>query len=408
MAMKYQWIIKFIVMMALLGGCASQPQRPPTPAATRPVGVEKHRSAVDVPPAKKTPPAAVESHPPEISPLGADQTSQQAQVSSDNSKTPASTDLPPQKPARRLGSTPAFKPESVPETAESKTVPNQPLEPTVKPKQNPAAGPIAKSSASASTEGTSHPARHAKAAVAEPAPVTKKPSVTKNKPLPVPTPDGHTTAPRTAASKATPSRPSSTEHKDATKADLKVKDRAQADSKSKSRTKTQLGMIKRRPPADTLNRDMSTWVFDEEHLPRTLAGGWVLDIRPDQLGNDRRCLLDSTKKPIFDGYDKSWIRLQITTDAIVVNTDSNVDTSYPKQGLRIDKGELVPFRPNLLDKKTTYTRKPALAAMANGKTLTISLGFWPTWPVTKTQFISIDLAGFKGAYTALKACTAAK
>lgn len=147
--------------------------------------------------------------------------------------------------------------------------------------------------------------------------------------------------------------------------------------------------------------------YDEDHLPIKLDGGWVLDIRPDQMGNDRRCLLYSKKTPIFDGRDTTSIRLQVTTDAIVVNSDANIDTSYPGLGMRVDSGKLMPFDPNLLNERTIRIVEPVQVAMTQGSKLNVFLGFWPTWPVTETQSTTIDLTGFKNAFSALKACSAA-
>lgn len=171
----------------------------------------------------------------------------------------------------------------------------------------------------------------------------------------------------------------------------------------------QIAMITKESQRDrSLEPDLSTLKYDEEHLPQTFSGGWVLDIRADQLGNDRRCVLYSGKSAMFDGYEDSWIRLQVTTDAIVVNSESNLDPSYPNQGLRVDGGALAPFVDSLLTDRSAYTKKPVQLAMAKGSRLSVSLGFWPTWPVTKTQTASLDLTGFERAYAALKACTAAQ
>jgi hypothetical protein len=179
-------------------------------------------------------------------------------------------------------------------------------------------------------------------------------------------------------------------------------------SDSRLDPETQIAMITPESRERSLGADLSKLQYDEEHLPRTFPGGWVLDIRADQLGNDRRCVLYSNKTPMFDGYENSSIKLQITTDAVVVNADSNLDASYPEQGLRVDGGTLVPFIDSLLTERSTHTRKPVQLAMSNGSSLTVSLGFWPTWPVTKTQSVSIDLSGFERAYSALKACAAAQ
>lgn len=171
---------------------------------------------------------------------------------------------------------------------------------------------------------------------------------------------------------------------------------------------TRIAMIDKKPSEPGLSPDLQALDYDIEHLPRTLPGGWVLDIRPDPLSKQQRCLLYSPKAPIHDGYDDSSIQLQVTNDAVVIKSDSNLDSSYPDQGLQVDQGALVPFATTPLSERVTYTEKPIQLAMASGSKLQVSLGFWPTWPMTQTQSTVVDLAGFHGAYAALKACIAAQ
>jgi hypothetical protein len=396
-AMKNQWIVALIVVTVFYGGCASEPHRRPTPVATKPVVVEKNRPAKIDKSAKELPPAAVESHSRENEPSVATQTTRPVNVSNGPAEKTAETGSSSRQQVRPSGTEP-------PKTGAAAKVAglNAVRQPAPTPADAPKKGPMVISTAPTQERAASHPVRRSTVAVAKPAPATKKPSVPKSAQKRSPASGGQTATSSTTALKTAPSKPSPDDGRKAGKADKNAEARADTDSG------TRLAMITKRPPADALDRDVSTWQYDELHLPRTLPGGWVLDIRPDQLGSDRRCVLYSAKKPIFDGYENSWVRLQVTTDAIVVNTDSFVDTSYSGQGLRIDNGKLMPFMPALLNKKSTYTKKPALAAMANGTTLTVSLGFWPTWPVTKTQSVSIDLSGFKRAYAALKACSAAQ
>jgi hypothetical protein len=396
-AMKNQWIVALIVVTFFYGGCASQPHRPPTPAAPQPAAAKKHRTAEIEKSAKEVPPAAIESHSQENKPSMTTKTTRPAIVSNGPAEKTAGSGSSSWKQVRPSGSAPP-KTGSGAKAAGFNAAHHQAPTPADAPKKR----PMVISTAPAQKRAASHPVRSSKVAVAKPAPATKKPSVPQGPKKRTPASGGQTAASSNAASKTAPSKPSPADDRKTATADKKAKQRADKDAK------TQLAMITKRPPPGALDRDVGKWNYDELHLPRTLPGGWVLDIRPDQLGSERRCVLYSAKKPIFDGYENSWVRLQVTTDAIVVNTDSFVDRSYSGQGLRIDNGKLMPFMPALLNKKSTYTKKPALAAMANGKTLTVSLGFWPTWPVTKTQSVSIDLSGFKGAYAALKACSAAQ
>jgi hypothetical protein len=145
-------------------------------------------------------------------------------------------------------------------------------------------------------------------------------------------------------------------------------------------------------------------VFDEEHLPVEFDGGWVLDKRSSLVDGKIECLILSPWAAIFDGYDKTEIQIQVADATVAVRSKSNLDSSYEQQGLVVDGGELFTFESSLVNEQTTYTKGPVQAAMANGRTLGVAIGFWPTWPVTTTQHASIDLFGFPQAYEALRAC----
>lgn len=152
-------------------------------------------------------------------------------------------------------------------------------------------------------------------------------------------------------------------------------------------------------------KDFSHLVFDERILPMPLDRGWRLDRQRDIVDGTARCVLLSPAVTIFDGYYPAKMWLRINPVRAWVKTDSNIDISYPGQGLRVDGGTLAPFAKELLDEQTAYTDASVLHGMAGGHTLTVALGFWPTWPKTKTQTARFDLAGFANAYAALQACS---
>lgn len=158
-------------------------------------------------------------------------------------------------------------------------------------------------------------------------------------------------------------------------------------------------------PGTAPTRDFSQVVFDERTLPMSLDHGWTLARQRDLVDGTTRCTLLSPEQPIFDGYYPAKMWFRVDSVRAWVKTDSNIDTSYAGQGLRVDGGTLVPFAAKLADEETAYTSAPMLSRMAGGRTLTVALGFWPTWPKTKTQTANIDLAGFANAYAALQACS---
>lgn len=158
-------------------------------------------------------------------------------------------------------------------------------------------------------------------------------------------------------------------------------------------------------PAAPATRDFSQLVFDDRILPMSLDHGWLLDRQPDLVDGTTRCVLLSPMVTIFDGYYPAKMWLRVNPARAWVTSDSKIDTSYPKQGLRVDGVALAPFAEELVNEQTAYTEDPVLPTMAEGHTLTVALGFWPTWPKTKTQTASLDLAGFANAYAALRACS---
>ena len=165
-----------------------------------------------------------------------------------------------------------------------------------------------------------------------------------------------------------------------------------------------MAMIEEPLPPTVREPDPATMVFDEEHLPVEFDGGWVLDKRSSLVDGKIECLILSPWAAIFDGYDKTEIQIQVADATVAVRSKSNLDSSYEQQGLVVDGGELFTFESSLVNEQTTYTKGPVQAAMANGRTLGVAIGFWPTWPVTTTQHTSIDLFGFPQAYEALRAC----
>jgi hypothetical protein len=163
-------------------------------------------------------------------------------------------------------------------------------------------------------------------------------------------------------------------------------------------------MIPKVPASVPPEAEVKTLRYDDETLPMTFAGGWVLDRRRDLLDGTTRCLLFSREVNMFDGYEQTQVQLQVSLDTVLVKTASNVDLSYPDQGLRIDSDGLVTFEPQLVNERSLYTKQVIQPAMAKGDRLTLSLGFWPTWPVTRTQNTTLSLAGFDIAFTALQGC----
>jgi len=120
------------------------------------------------------------------------------------------------------------------------------------------------------------------------------------------------------------------------------------------------------------------------------------------------CLLLSRPVDMPDGYGTARVQLIFGPQALLVSTDSNLDPAYPDQGIRVDGGPLIPPEPPF-----PFQRQGALFEIARdeivdefrrGREAELALGFWPTWPMTRTQRVAISLLGFSNAHDALPGC----
>ncbi len=147
--------------------------------------------------------------------------------------------------------------------------------------------------------------------------------------------------------------------------------------------------------------------LDLESLPLSFGTQWSLDRRLNPVTKKTQCILTSETVNIPDGYATTDVQVLLTFDSIYVSADSNIDLKYPGTGIRIGEDTLHPF--DRLFKETTAIVSgddvPALyARMASSPGMVVSLGFWPTWPITETRSVSYTLADFQTAILALRAC----
>jgi hypothetical protein len=120
------------------------------------------------------------------------------------------------------------------------------------------------------------------------------------------------------------------------------------------------------------------------------------------------CVLRSRPLTMPDGYHGAQVQLTFGDEALTVVTDSNIDPSYPGQGISVDGGErMMPDEPfPLAGQNAVFKlgRDDLVEAFRRGATAELALGFWPTWPVTATQRLEISLLGFTEAHAAYIAC----
>lgn len=135
-------------------------------------------------------------------------------------------------------------------------------------------------------------------------------------------------------------------------------------------------------------------------LPMTIRGQWVLSALGDT------CSLSSVSIPFDDGQGMSKLQLVLTTQHWLVKTQSDIDLSYSGTGLTVDDDKHFPIDRLVRESDLMFTKEYAAItdAFIAGKSLRVTLGFWPTWPVTETKAITVPVQHFATAHQAWKQC----
>jgi hypothetical protein len=147
-------------------------------------------------------------------------------------------------------------------------------------------------------------------------------------------------------------------------------------------------------------------VIELDKLPLKVNSNWTLDSGRDPVSKRDRCFLRSTTGRIDDGQGGSNISLIITADTLRFATRSNIDLAYKDTGLQVDSSPAFPLQglfgetDALFDKRVNEIKQQ----MLGGSDVTITLGFWPTWPITRTYSARFEISGYATARAALAAC----
>lgn len=132
---------------------------------------------------------------------------------------------------------------------------------------------------------------------------------------------------------------------------------------------------------------------------------WTLSLQAGASGTEN-CLLNSRRIQMQDGHGPTRINLMLHSEGLYVQSDSNIDLTYADTGLRIGDQ---PFELETLSNPTTliFTRQrdDMIEALQYAPTVRVTLGFWPTWPVTQAYSGTLPTKGFARAWQAWQQCT---
>ncbi len=143
-----------------------------------------------------------------------------------------------------------------------------------------------------------------------------------------------------------------------------------------------------------------------EKLPLEVNSNWTLDWGHDPISGRTRCFLRSSTLRIEDGQGGSKISLIITGDTLRVDTRSNVDLSYDDTGLQVDSKTPFPLQSLFGETDVLFDQQveEIMQQFRSGSSVTVTMGFWPTWPVSRTYSVNFAISGYAMASEALQKC----
>ena len=126
----------------------------------------------------------------------------------------------------------------------------------------------------------------------------------------------------------------------------------------------------------------------------------------DPIKDQSRCMLESVKKVLNDGYQNTEIVLRVDERALLVVTKSNIDAGKGDIGLQVDDHEFIPMDKVYLEQNIVFEKDVAniIAQFKKGLKAKFTLRFWPTYPDTGSKALTFSLIGFTKAYGDLADC----
>src|SRR5262245_63040958 len=137
-----------------------------------------------------------------------------------------------------------------------------------------------------------------------------------------------------------------------------------------------------------------------------VAEDWSVKTVARTDGSGNRCVIESSRQSLPDGYQTTTAHVTIDSRSISVTAAANLDPSFLDIGLAVDQEPLVPMdrlegrKIALFDSR--YGR--LIDLFKAGGRLRVQLRFWPEWPATGTHSTTFSLIGFTKAYGELAGC----
>lgn len=138
----------------------------------------------------------------------------------------------------------------------------------------------------------------------------------------------------------------------------------------------------------------------------TVESNWKVETGEVPLSDQFGCYMVSSVQHSEDGQSGTPVRIVFNGTQFVVETESNLDLSYPDIGLQVDQNDY--HKVDRLFKKVNAVfdsnTNQILDEFIRGLNARMTLGFWPSWPVTKSYQTQFNLRGFTRTYNEMVEC----
>lgn len=138
-------------------------------------------------------------------------------------------------------------------------------------------------------------------------------------------------------------------------------------------------------------------------VPAAAPANWT--VYPATAGS-QGCVLETDNITVHDGYQDTWVRLNINDERLLVMTDSNIDAGFDDTGLQVDGKAVITGAAVVDEKDLRYGADMAtiIEQFRKGGRVRIYLRFWPSYPATQRYEARFSLAGFTRAWSDYTEC----
>lgn len=163
---------------------------------------------------------------------------------------------------------------------------------------------------------------------------------------------------------------------------------------------------------------MHLFALSAVHWARTIAAAalvlvsavaaavWEAKHALDPFTSQSRCVVESVRKNLHDGYGDTEVLLQVDRKSLLVKTRSNIDDGKADITVTVDKQEPLRMDKIYLDQTAVFDSDigTIVQQFKKGLQATLRLRFWPTYPDTGIKTVSFSLIGFTKAYEEFANC----